>query len=249
MPNPTLKDEVFNSLDNPSDSLALDHAMTKTGTLNKTLFLGVLLAISAFYTWYLVNTGFADKANILTTVGAFGGLIMALIICFGPKNKFLSLTTPIYALFEGLFIGGISAIFNKYYPGIVIQAMIGTIFAILGMYIAYSTKLIQATSRFMKTIMIATTAIMGIYLLQIILMFFHTSIPQIFSNSPLGIGFSVIVCIIAALNLIIDFEIINQYNGRVPEYMEWYCSFSLMVTIVWLYLEILKLLAKLNSRR
>lgn len=249
MPNPTLREEVFNSLDNNTNSFGLEHAMTKTGVLNKTLLLGVLLALSAFYTWYLVSTGFADKSRILMNVGIGGGLIAAMVICFGPKNKFLGILAPIYALFEGLFIGGISAIFNAYYPGIVAQAMIGTIFTILGMYIAYSTKLIQMSGTLRKTIFIATFAIAGIYILQLILMLFNLSIPQIFSNSLIGIGFSVVVCVIAAFNLIIDFDLIEHYSGRAPSYMEWYGAFSLMVTIVWLYVEILKLLAKLNSRR
>ena len=249
MANPTLREDVFNSLHNNTDSLRIDHAMTKEGTLSKTLFLGILIALSAFYTWYLVGAGFADKANMLMKIGLGGGFATAMLIYFCPKNKYLSLSTPIYALFEGLCLGVISAIFNAYYPGIVVQAMFGTIFTILGMYIAYSSKLIQNTGTFRKTIFIATFSIAAIYILQLILMFFHLSIPQIFSNSPIGIGFSVIVCTVAAFNLIKDFDFIEQFSGRVPNYMEWYGAFTLMVTIVWLYIEILKLLAKLNSRR
>ena len=249
MPNPTLREDVFNNLENRHDSLGLEKSMTGTGTLFKTLVLGVLLAMSTFYTWYLVGSGFADKANILMATGAIGGLITVLIVCFGPKNKFLALSTSIYALFEGLFLGGISAMFNAAYPGVVTQAMLGTILTVLGMYIAYSTKLIRMTSTFRKTIFIATFAVLGIYILQWILMLFHASIPQIFSNSPIGIGFSVVVCAIAAFNLIVDFDFIEQFKGYAPDYMEWYGAFSLMVTIVWLYVEILKLLAKINSRR
>ena len=249
MPNPTLREDVFNNLDNRPDSLGLEKSMTETGTLFKTLVLGALMTLSAMYTWYLVYAGFADKANLLTSVGAIGGLIAVLVICFGPKNKYLALTTSVYALLEGLFLGAISAMFNAAYPGIVTQAMLGTMLTIFGMYIAYSTKLIRMTDTFRKTIFIATFAVAGIYILQWILMFFHASIPQIFSNSPIGIAFSVIVCAISAFNLIIDFDFIEQFKGRAPDYMEWYGAFSLMVTIVWLYVEILKLLAKLNSRR
>ena len=249
MPNPTLREDVFNNLDNRPDSLGLEKSMTETGTLFKTLVLGALMTLSAMYTWYLVYAGFADKANLLTSIGAIGGLIAVLVICFGPKNKYLALTTSVYALLEGLFLGAISAMFNAAYPGIVTQAMLGTMLTIFGMYIAYSTKLIRMTDTLRKTIFIATFAVAGIYILQWILMFFHASIPQIFSNSPIGIAFSVIVCAISAFNLIVDFDFIEQFKGRAPDYMEWYGAFSLMVTIVWLYVEILKLLAKLNSRR
>ena len=249
MPNPTLRDEVFNTIDNRSDGLGVEKTMTETGTLLKTLFLGGLLSMSAFYTWYLVGAGFADKANMLMTAGIIGGLITVLIACFGPKNKYLSITTSIYALCEGLFLGGISAIFNNYYPGIVTQAILGTMLTILGMYIAYSVKLIKVTDTLRKTIFIATFAVAGIYVLQWILMLFHASIPQIFSNSPIGIGFSIVVCAVAAFNFLVDFDFIEQFSGRTPNYMEWYGAFSLMVTIVWLYLEILKLLAKISSRR
>lgn len=249
MANPVLREDVFNSLDNRPDALGVEKAMTQAGTLSKTLILGLLMALSAMYTWYLVGAGFADKASMLTSVGAFGGFITALIVCFAPKNKFLAISTPIYALFEGLFLGAISAMFNAAYPGIVTQAMLGTMLTIFGMYIAYSTKLIKVTDTFRKTIFIATFAVAGIYILQLILMLFHVSIPQIFSNSLIGIGFSVIVCAIAAFNLVVDFDFIEQFSGRAPNYMEWYGAFSLMVTIVWLYVEILKLLAKVNSRR
>lgn len=249
MPNPTLREEVFNNLDNRPDSLGIEKSMTETGTLLKTLVLGALLTLSAFYTWYLVGSGFADKANLLMGTGAIGGFITVLVVCFAPKNKFLALTTSIYALFEGLFLGGISAMFNAAYPGIVTQAILGTMLTIFGMYIAYSVKLIKVTDTLRKTIFIATFAVAGIYVLQWILMLFHASIPQIFSNSPIGIGFSIVVCAVAAFNLLVDFDFIEQFSGRTPNYMEWYGAFSLMVTIVWLYIEILKLLAKLNSRR
>ena len=249
MANPTLREEVFNSHDMNSDALGVEKSMTQTGTLLKTLFLGGLLSMSAFYTWYLVGAGFADKAIMLMTAGIIGGFITVLIACFGPKNKYLSITTSIYALCEGLFLGGISAIFNNYYPGIVTQAIVGTMLTILGMYITYSVKIIRVTDTLRKTVFIATFAVAGIYILQWILMFFHASIPQIFSNSPIGIGFSVVVCAIAAFNLLVDFEFINRFKGMAPSYMEWYGAFSLMVTIVWLYLEILRLLAKISSRR
>ena len=249
MANPTLREDVFEAYNNNPHSLGVEKTMTETGTLVKTLVLGILMSLSAFYTWYLVGAGFADKANILTTVGAIGGFITAMIICFTPKNKYLSLSTSIYALLEGLFLGAVSAMFNTAYPGIVTQAVLGTILTIFAMYIAYSTKLIRATNVVVKTVVIATAAVCGIYVIQILLSFFGASIPQLFSNSPIGIGFSALVCVIAAFNLILDFEFIERFKGFAPDYMEWYGAFSLMVTIGWLYMEILRLLAKINSRR
>lgn len=249
MPNPTLKEEVFHNLSQGSDSLELNRAMSTGGTIYKTMFLSVLMFVTAMYSWFLIEQGFADKANLLMTTGLLGGFVTAMIVCFAPKNNFLMLSTSIYALFEGLFLGGISAIFNQYYPGVATQAVIGTIAAVFSMLIVYHTKLFQASETFVKTIIIATSAIAGIYILQIILSFFHLSIPQIFSNSPIGIAFSVIVCAVAAFNLIIDFDFIDRFSGHAPKYMEWYGAFSLMVTIIWLYMEILRLLAKINSRR
>ena len=161
----------------------------------------------------------------------------------------LSLTTSLYALFEGLLLGSFSAIANKFYPGIVSQAVLGTIFAIFGMFLLYSSKILRCTDTFRKVIYISTFSVFGIYLTQLILNFFHITIPGIFSNSPVGIGFSVIVVAIAAFNLIIDFDFIDRFSGKAPKYFEWFGGFSLMVTIVWLYIEILNLLMKLNSRR
>ena len=249
MANPTLREEVFNNLDNRGDSLNIEKSMTQTGTLLKTLVLGGLLTMSAAYTWYLVSSGFGDKAVLLGNVGALCGFIIAMFICFGPKNRYLSLTAPIYALFEGLMLGGYSAALNAMYPGIVSQAVIGTMMTIFAMYIVYSTKLINVDNTFIKTIWTATMAVAGIYILQLILSFFNITIPHLFSNSPIGIAFSIVVCIVAAFNLLLDFEFINRFKGMAPSYMEWYGAFSLMVTIVWLYLEILRLLAKISSRR
>lgn len=247
MSNPVLREEVFNSERN-YESLNLDKPMSASGTLLKTLFLGVLLCMTAAYSWYLVYGGFADKAGLLATVGAFGGFIMAMIICFAPKNNALAFTTPIYAMLEGLFLGGISAVFNVEFPGIVSQAVLGTMFAVFGVYALYSSKVLRATETFWKVLFIATFSVAGIYILQLILALFHTTIPYIFTSSPVGIGFSVVVCLIAALNLVIDFDFINRYSGQEPKYMEWYGGFSLMVTIVWLYIEILNLLAKVANR-
>ena len=249
MANPTLREEVFNSPQSDNNSLELDRAMTSSGAMLKTCILGLFVALTFAYTWSLIGAGFMDKASMLLTIGAIGGFIMAMIICFAPKNNYLAVTTPVYAMLEGLFLGSISAMFNQAYPGIVFQAVLGTILTIFGMFILYQTKLVQATETFTKVIIISTFAVAGIYIIQWILSFFHASIPGIFTNSPIGIAFSVVVVGIAAFNLILDFSFIERFSGQAPKYMEWYGAFSLMVTIVWLYLEILKLLAKISSRR
>ncbi len=247
MPNPTLNERAFNI--SSFDELGSERVMTSSGTLIKTLILAALMALTFSYTWYLQIAGFADKVGGLTMLGMIGALVMVLIVCFGPKNRFLPITTSLYALFEGLLLGSISAMFNKAYPGIVSQAVLGTIFTIFGMYLLYATKIIKVTATFQKVVVISTFAIFAVYLTQFILGFFHLGIPGLFSNTPLGIAISVGVIAVAALNLILDFNFIESFNGRVPAYFEWYGGFSLMVTIVWLYVEILRLLAMLQSKR
>ncbi|MBP3820077.1 Bax inhibitor-1/YccA family protein [bacterium] len=248
MSNPTLREEVFTK-DLGTGGMGLEKSMTTSGTLGKTCILALLMALTFGYTWSLQGAGFVDKASMLMTVGAICGFIMAMIICFAPKNKYLAVTTSIYALFEGLFLGGISAVVNTSFPGIVPQAMLATILTIGGMYFLYTTKIIKCTDKFRKVIFISTFAIAGVYILQFILGFFGMVIPGLFSNTPFGIGISVIIVAIAAFNLIVDFDFIENFSGQVPDYFEWYGGFSLMVTIVWLYIEILKLLAKMQSRR
>jgi uncharacterized YccA/Bax inhibitor family protein len=165
------------------------------------------------------------------------------------KKKWSAVTAPAYALLEGLFLGGISAAFEAKFPGIVIQAValtFGTLFALL---IAYRSGLIKPTENFKLGIFAATGGIALFYLVSMVLGFFHVNVPLINSSSPLGIGFSVVVVIIAALNLVLDFDFIEKGSQMgAPKYMEWYAGFGLLVTLVWLYVEILRLLSKLRSR-
>lgn len=244
MANPTLGERILSS----SDILDSEQTMTINGTILKTCMLGLFTAFTFAYSWNLILTGFADKAIMLYNGGLIGGLILALIICFGPKNKLLIVTTPLYALSEGLILGYISAIANRYFPGVATQAAIGTLFALFGMFFLYKTGLVKATQKFRMVIFNSTFAIFGIYILQLILALFHLSIPAIFSNSPIGIAFSVIVVVIASFNLIIDFDNIESFAGKVNKHFEWYFGFSLLVTIIWMYIEILNLLMKLQSR-
>ena len=245
MANPTLQEGILKSAFN---SLEGEHAMSINGTILKTCFLGLLTAATFAYNWYLLLSGFADKAVMLSHVGLWGGLILVLFICFAPKNKFLIISTPLYALCEGLILGYISALANQYYPGVASQAAIGTIFALFGMFLLYKTNLVKCTDKFRMIIVNSTFAIFLIYLLQLGLGFFHIQIPFIFSNSLLGIGFSIFVVALATFNLIIDFDNIERFSGKVSKDFEWYFGFSLLVTIIWMYIEILNLLMKLQSR-
>ena len=206
--------------------------MTVNGTIQITAFLGLLLVASAAFCWSRFTLGYTDMGMML--------------IAF-TRVKYL---IPVYAACEGLFLGGISASFEASYPGIVSQAVAGTFAALFSMLILYRAKLIQCTDKFRSVIFIATCSIAVLYLINFIGHFFHYAVPVINSSSNFGIAFSIIVVIIAALNLIIDFDFIERgARNMLPKDMEWYGAFGLMVTIVWLYLEILRLLAKLQDRR
>lgn len=240
--NPTLTDKVFSS-----GGVAISQPMTLQGAINKTFFLVLLVCISAFYTW---TTAESDPASAMgwATGGAIVGFIFCLTTCFKPQWS--AVTAPAYALAEGLFLGAISAIYEAKYHGIVLQAVMLTIAVLLGMLGLYTTRIIQPTQKFLMGVAAATGAIMLVYLVTIVLGFFHINVPFIHSNGLGGIAFSVFVVVIAALNLIIDFGVIEYgVANRAPKYMEWYSGFGLLVTLIWLYLEILRLLAKLAGRR
>lgn len=243
MANPVLNDNMIEQT-----RVLESEPMTVNGAINKTFLLFGCLLIAACLTWNFAFNGFTDKAQMLTNCGAFGGFILALIIIFTKKS--LHILTPLYAMCEGFFIGGVSAVYAAQYAGIVIQAVLATFAAMFSMLFLYKMKFIRCTDKFRATLLTAMLSICLIYLIQIIASFFGRSIPQIFTASPIGIGFSIIVVAIAALNLILDFDFIEQGPNKLLEKKyEWYGAFGLMVTLVWLYLEILRLLAKLNSRR
>tara|TARA_Y100001970_G_C14249885_1_gene871029 strand:+ start:587 stop:1339 length:753 start_codon:yes stop_codon:yes gene_type:complete len=219
--------------------LPLDQKMTLDGAVNKT---GLLLAIcfaTAIYSWNF-------PSPVLIGIGFIGGFIAALVTIFKPQIAPTS--APIYAALEGLALGAISVVFENQYPGIVIQA-IGLTFGILAsLLIAYKTGLIKPTENFKLGLFAATGGIFLVYLVSIIMnMFGGAGISLIHSNGMFGIGFSLVVVVIASLNLVLDFDFIEQgAENSLPKYMEWYGAFSLMVTLIWLYLEILRLLSKLR---
>ena len=236
--NPALKN--INNLQN--QEIGINERMTIQGTVNKTFTAVIVLIIFFALSW-------TSSTNIptLTVIGGIAGFIVALITIF--KKTLSPFTVPIYAALEGIFLGGISALFEKSYPGIAIQAAgltIGTLFCMIS---AYKSKLIKPTEKFRSGIITATMGIALFYIVSMILSLFGFKLNAVYGNSLLSIGFSLFVVIIAALSLILDFKNIEDTSrGNNPKYLEWYCAFGLLVTLIWLYVEILRLLAKIQSR-
>jgi len=230
-------------------SIATDQGiMTLNGAVNKTFILLLTVIVAASLTWkQAFSTEDPSGAMALMGIGVIGGLIAALVTIF--KKEWASVTAPIYAILEGLFLGGFSAMAESMFPGLVMQAVILTFGVFFLMLFAYRTGVIKPTKKFMLGLFAATGAIALVYLVNMILSMFGIYMPMIHSNGLIGIGFSVVVVVIAALNLILDFKFIED-NAKlgVPKYMEWYSAFGLMVTLIWLYIEIVNLLMKLQSR-
>lgn len=239
--NPALNAQVFTKSRGTADG-----AMTLNGTVNKAAVLLFLVVISAALTWDKVRMG---NPNLMPWLlgGMIGGLVMSIATIWKPH--WAPRTAPLYAACQGLFLGVVSAFFERMYPGIVVQAVgltFGTLFALLA---AYRSGLIKATENFKLGVFAATGAIGIIYLVSMVLNLFGTKMPYIHESGLIGIGFSAFVVVIAALNLVLDFDFIEQgCDTGAPKYMEWYAAFGLMVTLIWLYLEFLRLLSKLRSR-
>lgn len=246
--NPALGQNTFLDIGSGRVVSSSDQAMTLNGTVNKTGMLLLLIMISAMYTWSLY-TGPESMSSItpLLLVGGIGGFIVALVTIF--KKQWAPVTAPIYALLEGLLLGGLSAMMEARFPGIVIQA-VGLTFGTLGaLLMAYRSGLIRATENFKLGVVAATGGIFLLYIVNMVMGFFGHSIGFIHESGWMGIGFSAFVVVVAAMNLVLDFDFIeNGVESGAPKYMEWYGAFGLIVTLVWLYLEILRLLSKLQSR-
>jgi uncharacterized YccA/Bax inhibitor family protein len=241
--NPTLSQDTFQQ----TRPLVGGRAMTVQGAVNKTALLLLLTTGTAAFAWNVASKGQGGTAQALAIGGAIGGFILALITVF--KKNWSPITAPLYALVEGLFIGAISYVFELQFPGIVPQAVMFTFGTLAALLAAYTTGLIRATSGFRRGVVAATLGVGLVYLVSIELSLFGIQIPGIFGNGLIGIGFSVVVVIIAAMNLVLDFDLIESgAQMGAPKYMEWYAGFGLLVTLVWLYLEILRLLSKLNRR-
>ncbi len=248
--NPTLSEKKFRDTVIPYN-MTNENAMTIKGTLNKFGFMLLMLMGSAFYSWkeFAASEGTSSSLMPMILGGAIGGFVIALVITF--KREWSSYLAPLYAILEGLFIGAISAMYEATYPGLVANA-VGLTFGVgIAMYFLYSFRIINATQKFKSVVITATVGIGIFYLIVMILQAFNVSQMSFLlsEGGTFGIIFSLFVVTIAALNLILDFDMIEQgANIGAPKYMEWYGAFGLMVTFVWLYLEMLRLLSKISSR-
>jgi uncharacterized YccA/Bax inhibitor family protein len=240
--NPVLKEKAF------AGAIPSGETMTIQGTVNKTGLLLLFVVMTAAWTWGLSHSDTPEAAFPWMIGGLFGGFVMAMVTIF--KKEWSPITAPIYALLEGLVLGGISAIFEKSYPGIAVQAVSLTFGVMFVMLLAYKFRIVQATRGFKLGVIAATGGIAIVYVINMVMgLFFHTQMSFLNAATPWGIGISLFVVIIASLNLILDFDMIeNAAQVGAPKYMEWYGAFGLMVTLIWLYLEILRLLGKMRRR-
>ncbi|MDR1720941.1 MAG: Bax inhibitor-1/YccA family protein [Endomicrobium sp.] len=236
MSNPLLKDYVFQS------SVKSDRIMTVPGTINKSIILWVLLAVSAFYSW--TNLGVIIPFLFPILIGAFG---LAVISAF--KKTLSPFLSPLYAIGEGLVLGAISLSFERWCPGMVVNAVLLTVSVLFCMLASYKANILRATPRFKRVVIFSTFAIAFVYIIDLLLNIFGAgSFPYIHNSSILGIIINFAVVLIASFNLIIDFDLIeNGVNYGAPKYMEWYGAFCLMTTLVWLYIEVLRLLSRLRD--
>lgn len=250
--NPVLKDSTFLDLSSGTVYPGSANAMTLNGTVNKTGLMLLMLTLTAAFSWSqaVVQTPdgpqLAPGAMLYILGGGIGGFVLALITVF--KKEWSPVLAPAYALVEGLFLGAISAFFEARYPGIVLQAVMLTFGTLFSLLFAYRTGLIKATENFKLGVAAATGGIFLIYLASFVLGLFGVKVPYIHESGIIGIGFSLFVVVIAALNLVLDFDFIESgVEAGAPKYMEWFGAFGLMVTLVWLYVEFLRLLAKLRD--
>ena len=243
-----MREETFDSLPHQATS----GVMTLGGAMLKTAMLIVMTMCAAGYSYGLAFPREGVLPSPLVTPmfwgGMIGGLVLALVTVF--KKEWSPITAPLYAIVKGLFVGVISAHFAASFEGIVVQAVLLTFGLALLMTALYVLRIIQPTQKFKMVILCATGGIALLYLLTFGLSFIGISVPYIHDSGPIGIGFSIFVVAIAALNLIIDFELVEVGAAHgAPKYMEWYAGFAILVTLIWLYIEILRLLAKLRGRR
>ena len=240
--NPTFSEKIFEkSLTNNADG----GVMSYNDTLNKSILLFLLVLLSGIATWKLTMVG-NTAASPLAIGGAIGGFILAIVLSFKPDKSHI--LAPIYALCEGLFLGAMSAIFNASYNGIVMQAILATVCVVAVVFGCYRAGILKATPMFAKVLVFATLGIGAFYLVSILLRFVGVEL-SVFNLGWLGIVMQLVIVGVAALNLVLDFnQIDNGVEMQSPRYMEWYCAFGLMVTIVWIYIEILRLIALLSRR-
>jgi uncharacterized YccA/Bax inhibitor family protein len=240
--NPALNETTF------KDRVAVaGETMTLQGTVNRTGVLLLCVVVSAAWTWGIAHSQTPQAVMPWMLGGLIAGFVFALVTIF--KKEWSPITAPIYALCEGLALGGISAFLELRYPGIAIQAM-GLTFAVTAvMLVLYTSGLVRATPKFTIGVIAATGGVFLVYMVDLVLGIFGRHVPLLNSSGPLGIGISVVIVIIAALNLILNFDFVETgVHAQAPKYMEWYGAFGIMVTLVWMYLEILRLLSKIRER-
>ncbi len=235
--NPTLSESLFKQA---GTQLAPGESMTVSGAANKVGILFLILLLGASISW-------AQPSPLFIWGGAIGGFIVALVTIF--KKEWSPVTAPIYAGLEGLFLGAISMMYANLYDGIVFNAVLLTFGVFAAMFITYRSGLINVTHKFRMGVIAATGGIFLVYLATIVLGFFGINVSLVTGSGMWGIGFSLLVVVIAALNLVLDFDLIDKgAEAGAPKYFEWYTAFGLIITLVWLYLEMLRLLAKLQRR-
>jgi uncharacterized YccA/Bax inhibitor family protein len=244
--NPAMSEKTFEQVQHFEGEV-----MTVKGTMNKFGLMFIMLLGGASFTWSMFYQAGAAAVMPWMWGSLIGGFILSLVIIF--KKTWAPYLALGYGLLEGLFLGAVSAFYDyafaDKYPSIIMHAVLLTFGCAAAMYILYKTGVIRATNTFRKVIFTATAGIAIFYLIAMVLRMFGTEMPYLHENGPVGIGISLFIVAIAALNLILDFDMMDQGAQQgAPKYFEWYCAFGLMVTIVWLYLEILRLLGKLNSR-
>lgn len=244
--NPTLNEKSFNR----SISIPGVETMTFRGTLNRFGLLFIMVMVTAFYVWNEASVGNNIQGYVMG--GAIGGLVLALVLVF--KQQWAQYLAPAYAMLQGLVIGGISSIYNNAFatvaPGIVMQAVMLTFGTAIAMFALYHFGIIKVTDRFKSIMVSAIGGIMIFYLINFVLSLFDMQIPGLHQGSLMSIGISIVITAIAALSLLLDFDRIEQGAAMgAPKYMEWYCAFGLLVTLVWLYIEILRLLGNIYGRK
>jgi uncharacterized YccA/Bax inhibitor family protein len=240
--NPALNENTFKG-----EAAVAGEPMTLQGTVNKTGVLLLCVVATSAWTWGIAHSQAPQAALPWMIGGLVGGLVFSLVTIF--KKEWAPITAPIYALCEGLALGGISALLEMQYPGIAIQAM-GLTFAVTAvMLVLYTSGVLRATPKFTVGVIAATGGIFVLYMVDLVLGMFGHHVPLLNSSGPWGIAISVAIVIIAALNLILDFDFVETgVHANAPKYMEWYGAFGIMVTLVWMYLEILRLLSKIRDR-
>lgn len=243
MANPVLSEKAFDyELRHENEG-----TMTINGAVNKSIMLALILMLSAMVSVFFVlarNPEMLYPACIVSSIGAF---VLALIITF--KKELAKVLSILYAILEGIAVGSISYIFNAVYDGIVVQAVFFTFLDLFVMLILYRFRIIRVTDKFRSIIVTATLCIGVVYLINFILSFFGMRVPFLYGSSPLSIGISVVIVLVASFNLLLDFDFMEKGEKfNMPKYFEWYSAFGLLVTLVWLYLEMLRLLSKIKSR-